>query len=186
MDLKPPPLYLLTGPIGAGKTIFCRQLVQAARLRGWRVAGLLSPAVMQDGQKTGIFLEDLNSGEQRLLAIDPLTPHANFVRASSPFGRGESVHTFPVGKWLFDPQVLRWGNAVLASCPPCDLLIVDELGPLEFNAGQGLTAAFDLLTAGQFRVGLMVIRPTLLEAARARWPWAEVLPVAEAAILNFL
>ena len=104
-----------------------------------RVAGLLSPAVMQDGQKTGIFLEDLNSGEQRLLAIDPLTPHANFVRASSPFGRGESVHTFPVGKWLFDPQVLRWGNAVLASCPPCDLLIVDELGPLEFNVGKGWT-----------------------------------------------
>ena len=176
MDLKP-PLYLLTGPIGAGKTTFCRQLAESARSHDWQVAGLLSPAWMENSQKTGIMLEDLNNSDQRVLAMDPLL---------STSGKDEAMYSFPVGKWRFDPQVLRWGISVLANCPPCDLLIVDELGPLEFIDGQGLSAAFDLLTAGQYRVGCVVTRPALLEAACSRWPWAEVLPVAEARVRNVL
>jgi nucleoside-triphosphatase THEP1 len=170
MDLKLPPLYLLTGPIGAGKTNFCRQLAEAARGRGWQVAGLLSPAWMEAGQKTGILLEDLGSGEQRLLAYNTPHPQAD-VR---------------LGHWYFDSRVLAWGQQVLANCPPCDLLIIDELGPLEFNAGQGLNAAFELLAAGRYQLGCVVIRPALLETALVRWPRAEVLPVTEAAIHKFL
>jgi len=170
MDVKP-PLYLLTGEIGAGKTTFCRQLALQARSCGWQAAGLLSPARMENGKKTGILLEDIGSREQRLLAIDPL---------ASPGGKDKSVFSFAVGKWRFDPQVLQWGNAVLANCSPCNLLIVDELGPLEFNHGQGLSAAFELLSVGQYWVSCVVIRPALLEVARARWPWSKALPVAEA------
>jgi nucleoside-triphosphatase THEP1 len=170
MDLKPPPLWLLTGPIGAGKTTFCRQLAQAARQRGWQVAGLLSPAQMEGDQKIGILLKDLHSGEQQRLAYTTPTPNAD-------------VH---LGRWYFDVQVLEWGNRVLKDCSPCDLLVIDELGPLEFNAGKGLSAAFKLLAAGQYRVGCVVIRPLLLEAASASWPWAEVLPMEQASIYNFL
>ena len=170
MDLKPPPLWLLTGPIGAGKTNFCRQLAEEARALGWQMAGLLSPALMEGGQKTGILLEDLGSGEQRHLAYNAPHPRADLR----------------LGKWYFDPQVLVWGQQVLTNCHPCDLLIVDELGPLEFNAGKGLTAAFDLLKAGRYRMGCTVIRPALLETALDRWPWAEVLPVAEAATHKLL
>lgn len=165
MDLMP-PLYLLTGPIGAGKTTYCRQLAESARSRGWRVAGLLSPAWIKAGLKTGILLEDLDSGEQRRLAFSAPTPQSDLR----------------VGKWYFDTQVIAWGQQILSSCPPCDLLIVDELGPLEFNNGQGLSSAFELLSAGQYRVGYVVIRPTLIETACDRWPWAEVLPVAQASL----
>jgi nucleoside-triphosphatase THEP1 len=170
MDVKPSPLRLLTGPIGAGKTSFCRQLAQEARQRGWQVAGLLSPAQMEDGNKIGILLEDLRSGERHPLAYTTPNPKAEMR----------------LGQWYFDAQVFKWGNRVLENCPPCDLLAVDELGLLEFNAGKGLTAAFELLATGQYRVGCVVIRPSLLEEARTRWPWAEVLPVAEATIHKFL
>ena len=165
MDLKA-TLYLLTGPIGAGKTTFCRQLAESARSRGWQVAGLLSPAWIEADQKTGILLEDLESGEQRRLAFSTPSPQSDLR----------------VGKWYFDTQVLAWGQQILSNCPACDLLIVDELGPLEFNNGQGLSAAFELLSAGQYRVGYVVIRPTLIENACKRWPWAEVLPVAQASL----
>jgi nucleoside-triphosphatase THEP1 len=170
MDLKRPPLWLLTGPSLAGKTTFCRHLFQEARERGWLVAGLLSPALIEDGQKTGILMEDLHSGEQRRLAYRTHQPQAD-------------LH---LGQWYFDSLVLEWGQQVLKNCLPSDLLIVDELGPLEFNAGQGLMAAFDLLMAGRYRVGCVVIRPVLLKAARVYWPWAEVLPLEEASIYKIL
>ncbi len=47
-------LYVLTAPRGAGKTTFCRTLAERARSRGWTVVGVLSPAVFEEGVKTGI------------------------------------------------------------------------------------------------------------------------------------
>lgn len=125
---------------------------------------------MKDGQKIGILAEDLRSGEQRTLAYAAPHPQADLR----------------LGKWYFDQQVLGWGNRVLENSSPCDLLIVDELGPLEFDAGDGLQTAFDIITAGNFRAGCVVIRLSLLAQARTRWPWAEVLPIAEASIQKLL
>jgi hypothetical protein len=73
-----------------------------------------------------------------------------------------------------DETVMAWGNAHLARLTPPDLLIIDELGPLEFSAGKGLQAAFPLLEGRGYRWGVVVIRPDLLAAAQGRWPWAQV------------
>jgi len=170
MDVNAPPLWLLTGPKDAGKTTFCHQLVQAARDQGWDVAGLLSPARMEAGQKMCILAEDIRNGEQRTLATAAPQPQAN-------------LH---LGPWYFDERVLDWGNRVIRKSHPCDLLIVDELGPLEFKAGIGLTAAFDVLFEQRYKVGCVVVRPSLLAEARIRWPWALSLAVTEASIQGIL
>ncbi len=170
MDIKRPPLWLLSGPIGAGKTTFCQQLAQAAPQYNLQVAGLLSLAQITAGQKTGILLENLRNGEQHPLAHTAPEPTADLR----------------FGKWHFDSQVLAWGNQVLADGSPCDLLIVDELGPLEFNRREGLIAAFELLTAGQYQMACAVIRPSLLAAACLRWPWAQPVDVTGASTLNLL
>jgi len=170
MDVSVPPLWLLTGSSGVGKTTFCRQLVQQARYLGWDVAGLLSPAWMEADKKNGILAEDVRSGNQKPLAY------------TSPHQRGD----LQVGPWYFDERALDWGNRVIEKSSPCDLLIVDELGPLEFNTRVGLTMAFDIIAARNYQVGLVVIRPTLLTQARKRWPWAKPLPIAEASIQNIL
>jgi nucleoside-triphosphatase THEP1 len=170
MDLIAPVLWLLTGPIGAGKTMFCRHLVQAARSQALDAAGLLSPAWIESGQKIGILAEDIRSGEQRTLArIHP--PH--------PAG-------LVLGPWHFDQEVLQWGNQVIANSCPCDLLIVDELGPLEFNRQVGLIAAFDVISEGRYRAGCVVVRPSLLGEALSRWPWAKPADILEAAVHQFL
>jgi nucleoside-triphosphatase len=147
-------LALLTGGRGAGKTRWCEALARAGRDAGLAVAGLVSPPVLADGEKTGIDLLDVASGERRRLA--------ERARADLPGTAGLG--------WHFDPEALVLGNALLARVEPCDLLLVDELGPLEFGRGSGFAAAFALLDERRYRLAVVVVRPTLVAAARARWP----------------
>ena len=147
-----PDLVLVTGTSGTGKTRWCERLAGAARAAGLRVAGLVSPALLEAGRKSAIDLVDLATGSRRRLAVRPAA------------GEGG---TAGLG-WRFEEATLAWGNEVLATAGPCDLLVVDELGPLELGCGTGLTAAFDAVATRSFRLAVVVVRPELLEAARAR------------------
>ncbi len=152
--MSTPPLWVISGEIGAGKTALCRALVDRARPAGWDVAGLLSPGVFEAGQKIAIQVEDLRSRERRLLASRE--PRAGFDLA--------------FGQWHFDRVALAWGNHVLEHGAPCDLLMVDELGPLELVRGQGFTAGLAVLAGGRYRVGIAVVRPALVETFGALLP----------------
>lgn len=158
-------LFLITGDSGAGKTTWCQARAASAWAAGWHVGGLLSPPVIVDGQKLAIDLVDMSTDEQRRLAqlrqsaVDPAD--------------------FATKKWLFDPAVLAWGNDVLRQITAVDLLIIDELGPLEFERGHGLQAAFGLIEAGLYRLAGVVIRPSLLAQAQQRWPGAQVIPITK-------
>jgi len=152
-------LIILSGGRGAGKTAFCRAAVKLARHAGWRVAGVLSPAVFERGGKTAIAVEDLSSGERRMLARLPAAGAAE-----------EGVRT---PGWVFDEQALRWADEALARTGNCDLLVVDELGPLELERGQGWAHGLTALDKGEYRLALAVVRPELVEIARKRWPKAE-------------
>lgn len=159
-----PVRYLLTAPSGAGKTTFCAELARQARLRGLDVAGILCPPIFENGLKTGILAQDLRSGETRPLAVlaaQSLTPNDQL----------------PLGQWLFSTESLAWGNAVLQTALPCDLLIVDELGPLEFFRGQGWQAALQILPRGEYRAAVIVVRPDLAQNALAWAGQAEILPL---------
>jgi nucleoside-triphosphatase len=155
-----PALVVVTGESGAGKTRWCQQLAELAAARGWKAAGLLSPAVFENGLKTGIDLLDLSSGERRRLAArrDPAAPQGDF----------DTRH------WSLDAETLAWGNRALEHAGPCDLLIVDELGPLELVGGAGLQAGLELLDARRYRLACAVVRPSLLAAAQGRWPHSQV------------
>ncbi len=148
---RPPQVVLLTAPSGLGKTTACLRAVELAQARGVRVAGVLSLPVFRGGVKTAITLRDVGTGRERTLA------HAN---AASNGPR--------VGIWTLDPASVAWGQQVLASPTPCDLLVIDEIGPLELERGQGLTNALDLLRHVAYRVALVTMRPTLVETVTAQ------------------
>jgi nucleoside-triphosphatase len=135
--------WIVTGGRGTGKTTFCRHMAELARQVGWDVAGILSLPRMENGVKTGIFALDLRHGEQRLLA--------------GPYS-GEVAGT-PMCRWIFSEQTLLWANNALAAAIPCDLLIVDEIGPLELEREAGLLAWRSVIAAGAYRVALAVVRP---------------------------
>ena len=154
-------ILILTGPRGAGKTTLCARFIDQAREAGWCVAGVLSPARFVDGEKTGIDMVDLTSNERRELAMRSFT-------ASS------EIRT--IG-YAFDPQAMGWGNEILSENRNCDLLVVDELGPLELRRHQGWQAGLIALDRGKYRLALAVVRPELLGDAQLRWPEAEVIEI---------
>ena len=150
-----PFLLLLTGGRGAGKTRWCLKLLDEARAAGISAVGVLSPPVYTAGDKTAIDLLNVASGQRQRLAERP--------RPGEPGTAGLG--------WRFDPAVLDRGNAVLEKLPPGELLLIDELGPLEFRGEGGFIAGFAAIDARHYRLAVVVVRPELLDAARQRWPW---------------
>jgi nucleoside-triphosphatase len=142
-------LLLITGTSGSGKTTFCREMVRMAHKSGWDAAGLLSLAEFEGSVKRRIRVEDLRSGETQLLASDQRQTENDLV----------------FGKWFFVRKTLIWGNDVLRASIPCDLLVVDELGPLELRLSQGWMSALDVIQTGQYKLALVVIRPELIKTA---------------------
>lgn len=158
----PEGITILTGGRGAGKTRICQRWLKQARLASWTVAGVLCPAVFEDGAKTGIDMLDAGTGEQLRLAR----------RENRQTGFEVTDH------WNFDAAVMDQGNEILGSAGFCDLLIVDELGPLEFHKKQGWLKAFETLARGEFKRAVVVIRPELLEEAKGFWPGSNVIALS--------
>lgn len=158
-------ILLVTGAIGCGKTTYCRTQIDAARRAGLDVAGVLSPARFEQGVKAGIDVLDLRSGELRPLA------HLRTMETAS------DITGVVTQRWRFDAAVLAWANQALAAATPCDLLVVDELGPLELEQGRGWTAALATIDARAFETALVVVRDNLLASALARWPDAHAFQV---------
>lgn len=143
-----PLLVVLSGASGCGKTTLCAGVVAAARARGLAVAGLLTRPRLVDGRQASLEVEDLVGGERRPLAQ---------TRTGADPGAGLAT-----GDWRFEPEGLAWGTRALKRACPCDVLVVDELGPLELVRNRGWTAGLDVLRAGRYRLALAVVRPSLL------------------------
>lgn len=152
-------LYLLSGDSGCGKTSWCLQLVCQTKQQNIPVQGLVSPAVFVDGKKTAIDVIKLpDSAPCRL--------------AERRAGECQGLCT---GEWLFDESQMAWADQQLAHLQPTDLLILDELGPLEFNQGRGWQSAFPLIEQRAYHLAVVVIRPSLVAEALQRWRWAETI-----------
>lgn len=153
-----PQLILVTGLSGAGKTTWCTRLVEQARRQGLEVTGVLCPGVFEGERKAGIDIVDLATGERRRLAR---------------LRDGEQSGLVTI-QWQFDPAAMAWGDSVLRGSPDGDLLVIDELGPLEFLRGEGLMEGLHRIDDQRYRVACVVVRSSLLPNALQRWPHALV------------
>jgi nucleoside-triphosphatase len=144
---------ILSGESGCGKTTLCTRIVAMARARGLAVAGVVTPPRLADGRKIGLDVEDIRSGQRRPLAEAYAESHPSIAGAMA----GPRM-----GSWQFYADGLAWGAMILRHATPCDLLVIDELGPLELLQGQGWTVGLEVLRGSRYHMALVTARPGLL------------------------
>ena len=149
-------LRIVTGAIGSGKTTLVRRRADEVRALGGRISGVITE-VRRDER----WAIDLLSGESWRLA-------------GPNDGRSARLTT---PRYAFDDEGISRCNDTLRNSLPAELFVVDELGPLEFERGEGFTDAFSILDSGEFVEALVVVRESLLERVQMRWPDAEVIQV---------
>ncbi len=88
--------------------------------------------------------------------------------------REDDNGTLSTPRWTFNPEIMDWANTVLEDNSDTDLLIIDELGPLEFLRDEGLLAGLERIDEGDYKVACVVVRSSLLPKALQRWPHALV------------
>jgi len=147
------PIAILTGERDSGKTSACRRLVEQARLEGLDCAGLLAPARFAGSSRVGSDVLDLRTGERRPFSY--LSPDEGAPFASTP------------ARHRVDAAVSDWAASRLDRACPCDLLIVDEIGPLELERGEGWQNALEIARRGDFGLAVLVVRSRLVPALLA-------------------
>jgi len=152
-------IFLVSGEFQTGKTNLCLDIYQLAQEARVRVGGVISPAVFEGDKKTAIDVLDLKSGTRKRLA-ELRTSHQTDLETQ---------------RWSFDSEVVDWGNKMLEEAVPCDLLIIDELGPLEFQRGEGWVNGFDVIENGEYSTALIVVRPSLIDEAARLWQVSRII-----------
>lgn len=137
-------ISILTGGVGAGKTRSLGGILSALQSLGVPAAGFISERVFMDGALAGYDLIDA-AGGRRLPFLR---------RAGGPGGDR-------VGPWRIDPAGLAAAAEMIAGADPSAILVIDELGPLEFD-GRGHWPALAAVLDQPGRRFLFVIRDSCL------------------------
>jgi nucleoside-triphosphatase len=137
------------GPVHSGKTTFLAGAAARWKASGLDVGGFLSVLRRDDGCGPGYDLFDLKDG------------------TTLPFLAHKGEPGWPsVGPWYFFPSVLEKAKAILSRDSGADILVIDEIGPLELGGG-GLWPAFEKALEHGARC-LCVVRDSILDEFRAK------------------
>jgi len=110
-------MILLTGDRHSGKTGFILKLAEQTRRHGRGVAGIACPGLWKNKMRNGFELLELDTGRRHLLSM-----------------RVPGLRPIP---YMFDALSMEKGKRALSvrRCAAADLIIVDEVGPLELGGG---------------------------------------------------
>ena len=121
----------VTGPPGSGKTTLCERWIEVLRSR-CRIGGILTRELRDSrGKRVGFEVEDLATGEKGLLA--------HVSQKEGP----------RVGKYRVNvPDVERVAvPAILRAVEGADLVIIDEVAPMELSSPRFIEAVEQALVS---------------------------------------
>lgn len=161
-------VYVLTGERGSGKSTICARVAREASERGLAVAGILTERTDDADLGSARRVVDLRSGEAKLFGSQDREQGRDLTKRPSTAAR-DGVTSDPLTPgWEFDSGVFAWANAVLSRSTPCDLLVVDEVGPLELRGARGWAQALTVLDSAGYQAALVVCRPGLVSELQER------------------
>lgn len=135
----PKRVLLLTGSPGVGKTTLLLKVVDALKAKGYRVGGMVSREVRMGGTRIGFEIIDLASGKRGWLA------HVN--QKTGP----------QVGKYCVNLADLDCvgTEAILKAIGECDVVAIDEIGPMELFSEKFRKAVQEAIESGKLVVGVV-------------------------------
>jgi nucleoside-triphosphatase len=117
-------LFIVTGSPGEGKTTVLLRTVDGLTAKGYAVGGMISREVRSSGTRTGFELLDVGSGAKGRLA--------SVYQSQGP----------QLGKYRVDLEDLKeiGANAILQAVSRSDVIVIDEIGPMELFSQQFVQA----------------------------------------------
>jgi len=111
------PVFIISGTIGSGKTTHLIEILQLLKDSGSKLSGIIAHGLVDEDVRTGFDIEDINSGEKvPLCRLEKMNDHAE-----------------QTGQFSFSKAGIEFGKKALEK--ECDLLVIDEIGPLELSGG---------------------------------------------------
>lgn len=164
-------ICVITGERGSGKSTLCARVASDAGAQGLTVAGLLTERCDTADHISLRRVVDLRTGESRHFGSQGRERDRD-ARSEGMAGLpntelGPTSDSLTPG-WRFDPGVFTWANEALARSTPCNLLVLDEIGPLELIGGRGWVGALAALLSRDYDLALVVCRPCLLGELKKR------------------
>ena len=141
------PVVVATGKPGAGKTTAVLETAEQLHSQGCRVVGIVQLGRFVDGDKIGFAVRDLENGDEADLAL--LVP------------RGEGDHGT---RFRFSEDGFVLAERALGKVKKGDVLVVDELGPLELRGEGHMPAVQRALQVPGLTGILIVVRAQLVPA----------------------
>ncbi|MEM2883272.1 MAG: NTPase [Nitrososphaerales archaeon] len=146
-------IWLLTGEPGSGKTTAIMKIVNTVRAKGYSIGGVVSLEKRVKGVRMGFDIVDLLSGNRVLLA-------------SVEQKMGPRVGKYRVNlKGLSDLAA----KALIEAAQRCDLIVCDEIGPMEMASPEFRKAVKEAVSSGKPIIGVIHkhLRDPLADELRA-------------------
>lgn len=147
-------MFFVTGRPGVGKTTVVLNAVNGLRDKGYTVGGMLSSEVRERGTRIGFEIRDLTTGQKGWLAhIEQPT--------------GPQVSKYRVNLHDLDQIGAR---SVQNAIKDADVVIVDEIGPMELFSSIFKQTIKDLITSDKLVLGVIhhSARDPVIDSIKAR------------------
>lgn len=153
--MKQQPRHIfLTGPPRIGKTTIVLKVASELKNMGLKVGGMISQEIREGGVRVGFKIVDLNTCVEGILA------HINHKGGPS------------VGKYRVCLEDLENVSvkAILNACEESDLIVIDEVGPMELHSEEFKRVVLKALNSGKTVLGTIHYRASspFMDAVRKR------------------
>lgn len=126
-------LFLLTGPPRSGKTTLVTEVARRLREEGVRIGGMTTSEVSRGGTRVGFEVADISTGRTGILAR---------------VGGGAGPR---IGKYVVNSAGLEdvGVSAIRHAIERADIIVIDEVGPMELTSQAFVRAVEDALSSGK-------------------------------------
>ncbi len=146
-------IFIVSGPVGGGKTTFTKKLIVFLRENNIKAGGIISERVMSDYLTTGYDLVNIETGEKEA-----------FIR------KDEKCGSETIGRFTICPKGLAMGNSILNSLSSAEfrIVIIDEVGALELGNKGWAGCIQQLLEKSENNI-LITVRDSFVDKVKYKW-----------------